>query len=329
MNKILSISIAAYNVEKFIEQCLDSFVESGVIEDVEVIVTDDGSKDSTPEIVSKYEEKYPGSIILVRQENAGPGSTVNSGISHATGKYFRMVDGDDWVNPKDFAKLVEKLKATDSDAIINNYILVDNDTAEQRTVEIENIEADKEFKLEEIAPKLDISMHNFIIRTSIMKEHVKLFNCFYTDMQYLVFPVRYIKTISFYDLYVYMYRVSLATQSMNPVSLQKNIAMHDKVLFSLLEYYEDYRKSDDYNEIISEYLISRIKRMAGCQLAIYLSYKPSKEKMTELYDFFKRLNTASPKVYDSFKNLKTVKLLNTSKLCYYPVAIMIRKKSDA
>lgn len=329
MEKVLSISIAAYNVEKFIEQCLDSFVESGVIEDVEVIVTDDGSKDSTPEIVSKYAEQYPGSIILVRQENAGPGSTVNSGISHATGKYFRMVDGDDWVNPQDFAKLVEKLKKTDSDAIINNYILVDNDTAEQRTVKIENIEADKELKLEKVAPKLDISMHNFIIKTSIMKEHVKLFNCFYTDMQYLVFPVRYIKTISFFDLYVYMYRVSLATQSMNPVSLQKNIAMHDKVLFSLLEYYEDYRKSDDYNEIISEYLISRIVRMAGCQLAIYLSYKPTAEKKAELYNFFERLQKSSSKVYDSFKCLKTVKLLNTSKLCYYPLSIKVRKQNGA
>ena len=117
MQKVLSVSVAAYNVEKFIEQCLDSCMEfkaavdSGVVitakrggrvEHVEadkiVIVTDDGSKDRTSEIVSAYEKKYPGTFRLISQKNAGPGSTVNSGIKHATGKYFRMVDGDDWVN---------------------------------------------------------------------------------------------------------------------------------------------------------------------------------------------------------------------------------------
>ena len=58
-----------------------------------MLVTDDGSKDQTREIVAEYEKKYPGSFKLIAQKNAGPGSTVNSGLAHATGKYFRMVDG--------------------------------------------------------------------------------------------------------------------------------------------------------------------------------------------------------------------------------------------
>ena len=98
MEKILSVSVAAYNLESMIRQCLDSFIRPEILEKVEVLVTDDGSKDQTREIVAEYEKKYPGSFKLIAQKNAGPGSTVNSGLAHATGKYFRMVDGDDWVN---------------------------------------------------------------------------------------------------------------------------------------------------------------------------------------------------------------------------------------
>ena len=110
MQKVLSISVAAYNVEKFIEQCLDSFIDPAILDRVEVLVTDDGSKDRTPEIVSAYEKKYPGTFRLISQKNAGPGSTVNSGIKHATGKYFRMVDGDDWVNTAQMGAFLDILE---------------------------------------------------------------------------------------------------------------------------------------------------------------------------------------------------------------------------
>ena len=59
MQKVLSVSVAAYNVEKVIEQCLDSFIDPAILDRVEVLVTDDGSKDRTSEIVSAYEKNIP------------------------------------------------------------------------------------------------------------------------------------------------------------------------------------------------------------------------------------------------------------------------------
>lgn len=61
------------------------------------MVTNDGSKDDTANKVEKWLERYPHSIYLINKKNEGAGSTVNSGILHATGKYFKIVDGDDWV----------------------------------------------------------------------------------------------------------------------------------------------------------------------------------------------------------------------------------------
>ena len=59
MEKILSVSVAAYNVESFIEQCLDSFIDEEILDKIEVLVTDDGSTDRTREIVERYQERYP------------------------------------------------------------------------------------------------------------------------------------------------------------------------------------------------------------------------------------------------------------------------------
>lgn len=137
MQKVLSISVAAYNVEKFIEQCLDSFIDPAILDRVEVLVTDDGSKDRTPEIVSTYEKKYPGTFRLISQKNAGPGSTVNSGIKHATGKYFRMVDGDDWVNTAQMGAFLDILEKTNADMVCADHCCVDHETGQKKRRENE------------------------------------------------------------------------------------------------------------------------------------------------------------------------------------------------
>lgn len=88
MQKVLSVSVAAYNVENFIVQCLDSFVDTEILDQIEVLVTDDGSTDSTREIVKKYQEQYPQTFRLICQKNAGPGSTVNSRIGPCVWEVF-------------------------------------------------------------------------------------------------------------------------------------------------------------------------------------------------------------------------------------------------
>ena len=94
MDKILTISIAAYNVEKFLRSTLNSLCEQTVIEDLEIFVVDDGSTDETLCIAQEYEKKFPDSFFAVHKENGGYGSTVNYSIAHATGKYFKLLDGD-------------------------------------------------------------------------------------------------------------------------------------------------------------------------------------------------------------------------------------------
>lgn len=90
--KLLTISIAAYNVEKYLEKALTSMVCSPTaMEKLEVIIEDDGSTDGTLSIAKKYEKLYPDVYRAIYKENGGYGSTINNSIVLAQGKYFKQL----------------------------------------------------------------------------------------------------------------------------------------------------------------------------------------------------------------------------------------------
>lgn len=322
--KTLSISVAAYNMEKLIRQNLDSFVHSPVCADVEVLVINDGSKDSTAQIVQEYAEKYPDTVKLINQPNAGPGSTVNRGMEHATGKYFRMVDADDWVGDG-FAGYVNVLKNIDVDMVLTNYTMVDDKTGEQRLCKVNGIAPGRVFDFADVCENLFLEMHSTTFRTELLQQNqIHLFNGFYTDLQYLLFPAPYVQTIYYADCNVYMYRVSLSGQSMSAPSMQRNIAMHEAVLFSLTDLYE---KLKTQNPRVAGYVCRKAVMMAGTQMGTLLSFAPSKARKADLFAFFEKLQQACPDVYARFKTFKTARVL---RLCggvlYTPVSRMHRKK---
>lgn len=326
--KILSVSVAAYNVEKFIKQNIESFVNSKAKDYIEVIITDDGSKDNTIKIVKEYQEKYPGIIRLIEQENAGPGSTVNSGIKHATGKYFRMVDGDDWVQTENLEKYINFLKENDVDMLVTNYIEVDNDTKLEKLNTIENIEFNKIMDFKDIASKVYLEMHNVTFRSNILKENnIVLDNGFYTDVEYLLLPVPYIKTIAFLDISIYMYRVALNTQSVNIFSLQKNIGMLTVVLHRLIEYYEKNKESIDEN--LNIYIKNRILRMIKTKLRVLLTYKCNKENKKKIKKFCEELKEISEDIYFDSMQDKIMLLLNKGKfILYRPLSVAYKCRVD-
>lgn len=315
-NKILTISVAAYNIEQYIEQNLESFVNSEVNDLIEVIVTDDGSKDKTTEIVQKYADKYPNTIKLIKQKNSGPGSTVNSGIKNATGKYFKMVDGDDWVETENLNILVKKLCDIDADMVITNYKIYDNSKEKDiKTVKCklnENIVLD--FK--DIDNELRLDMHNVAYKTSILKENeIILDNGFYTDVEFLILPMPFINNVIYYDMDIYVYRIARAGQSVSLSSFQKNIKMHDTVLKRLVKYFEEYKERIPKNP--RNIICNRLIWLADKQLQILLSFDPNDNNKNNIKEYFKEINLLSNEIYKGLIKKKKGRLLLLSNYKLY------------
>ncbi len=107
--KILTVAIPCYNSSEYMGKCIESLLPGG--EDIEILIIDDGSaKDNTLEIAQRYEAENPGIVRAIHQENKGHGGAVNTGIAEASGLYFKVVDSDDWVEPKALIKIIKRLK---------------------------------------------------------------------------------------------------------------------------------------------------------------------------------------------------------------------------
>ena len=102
--KYISFAIPSYNSQEYMAKAIESILPGK--EEVEIIIVNDGSKDRTSEIAHEYMEKYPDIVKVVDKENGGHGDAVNAGLSHATGKYFKVVDSDDWVDEEALHKIL-------------------------------------------------------------------------------------------------------------------------------------------------------------------------------------------------------------------------------
>ena len=123
--KYISFAIPCYNSAAYMDRAVESILKGG--EDVEIIIVNDGSKDDTSKIAHAYAEKYPTIIRAVDKENGGHGDAVNVGLDHAEGKYFKVVDSDDWVDEEALHKILDVLKKFEDeekqvDMLLANYV---------------------------------------------------------------------------------------------------------------------------------------------------------------------------------------------------------------
>lgn len=113
----VSIIVPVYNVEKYLDKCLDSLVRQ-TLDSYEVIVVNDGSPDDSQKIIDRYAEKYPEIVRAYNKKNGGLGDARNFGIAKAQGEYVGFVDSDDWVDEKMFEAMYNMAKEENDDIVI-------------------------------------------------------------------------------------------------------------------------------------------------------------------------------------------------------------------
>lgn len=222
--KLLTLVIASYNMENYLDQCLESVTDPDIPDTLEVIVVNDGSKDRTSQIAHVYEKLRPDIVRVIDKENGHYGSCINKALELATGKYFRPLDADDWVNKDDLIILLDKLSTCTADLVITEFKIYKENSLEYNSIP-SNIQTEvlydaKTFNVEKNNCTSLFAMHGMTYRTQILKDiGLKLHTgIHYTDTEYILLPLDHINNMIFYKLNIYQYNMMREGQS-----IQKSI----------------------------------------------------------------------------------------------------------
>ncbi len=119
----VSIVIPVYNVEEYLDRCVQSVLRQ-TLKDIEIILVDDGSPDRCPQMCDEYASKY-SHIKVVHKKNAGLGMACNSGLDVATGKYVAFLDSDDWVDPEMYETMYDTAEKHEAQLVFSGLRRVD------------------------------------------------------------------------------------------------------------------------------------------------------------------------------------------------------------
>lgn len=303
--KVLTVSIAAYNVEAYLEKTLSSLICSeSIMKKIEVLVIDDGSIDNTAKIAQKYVNDYPDTFVLIRKENGGHGSTLNTSVVQAHGKYFKMLDGDDWYETLEFEKLVLELENRDTDIVLCPYerVYVQNGSVEE--VNRHSIEMGKDYCVSELNDSLleIIHAHEMTVKTELLQKHG--FNvaerCAFTDDEYVFNAIMYAKTYVRLPYSVYRYQVGMEGQTVSETGRKKHWLDAKKVVVDMLSLLRS-RKEEISVLFQKQYLYQFIKHTADfqCDNFYYADSVDLIEK--ELRDFINQMQKINQDFVEFFR----------------------------
>ena len=327
MGKILTVSIAAYNVQDTIERALDSLLDSCINDDLEIFVVDDGGKDETLTIAKRYAEQYPNTEFPIHKDNGGYGSTINASLARATGKYFKQLDGDDWFLKENFIEFIEVLKHTDADCVISEVADYYAGSNEQRINEAHKNVPEGMHSFADIKFDSVITMHGTTIKTEILqKNNIRIIeHCFYSDTELVVLPMPYLNTFYMFKKAVYVYYIGAEGQSMSLGGIEKHYPDHEKVYWELVEAYNNIPKEETNKRNI---VLMRLAKEAVYQFEFLCCLPVSSEHKKELMDFGKKIKRDYPEIYEATRNRRRMTriLWDTNFMAYPIIARRTREK---
>ncbi len=227
--KLMTFTVPCYNSAAYMHICVDSLLKGG--DEVEIIIINDGSKDDTGKIADAYAAKYPNIVRVVHQENGGHGEGINQGIRHATGKYFKVVDSDDWVNEKALKAVLHKLNRLETtggvDLMVCNYVYEHEDRSLNSTIHYRNVFPEgkvvgwadtKPFRINEY-----LTLHSAIFRTQMLRDCGVVLpkHIFYEDNLFVYTPLPLVQKICYLDQDFYRYLIGREGQSVSEEVMKK------------------------------------------------------------------------------------------------------------
>ena len=334
----LSIIIPVYNVEEYLEECLDS-ISKQTMEDIEIICIDDGSTDNSPDILENYSKKDKR-IRIITKENGGQASARNLGIQEAQGEYIAFVDSDDFIEETMFEKLYTKATDNNLDIAMCKIALYDNQTEEINKnawyymlgvfrdfeKDIFNHKDTKEFTCE-----ISVTPYNKIYKKSLLKDNNILFpeGLIFEDEKFFYDVYLRAKHVSIVNEFLYYYRVN---RKGSTVDISKESDYRDLVpIFKQIR--ETFKETGNYED----YKILLANRFIHLELSRFTQTSPKyrenffnliKEDLNDILQDQSIKDNLEPNVkfrvskilkaenYEEFKKLDEDKIFSVVMACY-------------
>ena len=268
----VSVIVPVYNVEPYLDKCLNTLVNQ-TLKKIEIIIVNDGSKDNSEKIIEKYLKKYPEKIKYIKKANGVLSSARNEGLKYASGEYIGFVDSDDYVSLNTFNLMYKKAKEKNFDLVVCNL----NYVYETKTKMV-SAGLDKDLENEDEVKKNIVFLYpavwNKLYKKEILDSLKFKEGIWYEDVEFNFRVYPRVKSIGYVDkpLIQYVQRES---------SISKTI---DKRLFNyldnfngLIRYYQD---NNLYNKYYFELEYSYVRYLYATFIK-QLSYTNDKELFKE------------------------------------------------
>ncbi len=324
--KTLTIIVPVYNTEKYLRRCLNSILVDETRDALEVIAVNDGSRDNSMSILGEYATRFPGTLHIIDKENGGHGSAINAGLDSATGKYLRVLDSDDWMDTPEFIQFLHRLADCNEDLIVTPYVKEFVFNGHQDRYSYNWLPHNTEISFSDLIYNGDdmyFTIHSSTFRTSVIREcRMRLYEkCFYVDMQYIIWPIPYVKSVRVLDYTVYQYFIGRPEQSMSQLSMQKNFPQHQKVLIWLIDYFKSIRSQLSPNT--EQYVSIILQKMYETHVKLLCLRLSDRHTAYENIQFLEKY--VKTEVPDLYQQLDAIPCLHYSRKCYFYNILFFRR----
>ena len=301
-NKILTIIIPTYNMEKYLRKCLDSLIVSEEnMGQLEVLVVNDGSKDSSSQIAHEYETKYPQTFRVIDKDNGNYGSCINKGLKEAKGKYVKILDADDYFDKVAFGIAIKFLAENDYDLILTDYNRVTEEGIVKKMFEL-TIPHNTPLTIKDLLgfSAQSMHMHRIFYKTGKLRSigYHQTEGMSYTDQEWMGEPMTTVNSLYYMDICLYQYLVGREEQTINPLVLLKSIKQYFHAIYVLLEFYNKYQGDKDHKK----YLWYRIYGQSIYMYTLFLCENKNID-LAPLCEFDDKLKSLNEGIYKDLENI--------------------------
>lgn len=296
---LLTIAIPSYNAQEYLHYCVHSLVIGG--DAVEILIINDGSSDRTQEVAEELAARFDN-VRAIYQENKGHGGAVNTGLREAKGRYFKVVDSDDWVDCRAYLKILEALNRLEEegdsvDAFISNFVYEKEGQSRKKSMTYEGVlPVERVFTWDEVAPFSKgqyMMMHSLIYRTELLREVGLVLpeHTFYVDNIFVFTPLQSVRTMYYLPVDFYRYFIGRNDQSVNEAVMIKRIDQQLKVNRILVD---NLRLDEIEHPDLRSYLLNHVEitTIISCALLNRAGTAEHMMKKQELWNYIRENNPA-------------------------------------